>query len=105
MPITAGAICWFEDIYTDSELVEREGAYSMQKGLGWLKGRVSPHYNERVADFDEVMLSLSKGEKAYGIENLSALEFVNGELTHAINGGGKSYLIENDGEELIKTVI
>ena len=103
--LSAGAICWFEDIYTDSELVEREGAYSMQKGLGWLDGRVSPHYNERVADFDEVMLSLSNGEKAYGIENLSALEFVNGELTRAINGGGKSYLIENDGEELIKTII
>ena len=33
----------------------------MQKGLGWLKGRISPHYNERVADFDEVMLALGKG--------------------------------------------
>ena len=103
--LSAGAICWFEDIYTDSELVEREGAYSMQKGLGWLKGRISPHYNERVADFDEVMLALGKGEQAYGIENLSALEFVNGELTHSINGGGNSYLIENDGEKLVKTVI
>ena len=103
--LSAGAICWFEDIYTDSEFVEREGAYSMQKGLGWLSGRISPHYNERVADFDEVMLALGKGEKAYGIENLSALEFVNGELTHSINGGGKSYLIENDGEKLVKTVI
>jgi peptidase E len=103
--LSAGAICWFEDIYTDSELVEREGAYSMQKGLGWLKGRISPHYNERVTDFDEVMLSLGKGARAYGIENLSALEFVNGELTHSISCGGKSYLIENDGDEIIKTLI
>ena len=103
--LSAGAICWFEDIYTDSALVEREGAYSMQNGLGWLKGRISPHYNERVTDFDEVMLTLGKGTTAYGIENLSALEFVNGELTHSINGGGKAYLIENDGEKLIKTII
>ena len=58
-----------------------------------------------MTDFDEVMLSLSKGARAYGIENLSALEFVNGELTHSINCGGKSYLIENNGEKLIKTEI
>jgi hypothetical protein len=51
------------------------------------------------------MLSLGKGARAYGIENLSALEFVNGELTHSISCGGKSYLIENDGDEIIKTLI
>lgn len=104
--LSAGAICWFEDIYTDSDLVEnRKGLYSMQKGLGWLKGTASPHYNERIDDFDEVMLSFDKGRTAYGIENLSALEFVNGELTKSINCGGKSYLIENNGEKLTKTVI
>ena len=103
--LSAGAICWFEDIYTDSDLVEREGLYSMQKGLGWLKGMISPHYNERVTDFDEIMSNMPRGTCAYGIENLSALEFVNGELTRAIDGGGHSYLIENDGDKLIKTVI
>lgn len=103
--LSAGAICWFEDIYTDSELAERDGAYSMQKGLGWLKGTISPHYNERVNDFDEVMLSLAAGSRAYGIENLAALEFVNGELTTSITCGGKAYLIENDGNGLIKTEI
>jgi hypothetical protein len=85
--------------------VEKEGSYSIQKGLGWLKGRISPHYNERVADFDEVMLSLGDGANAYGIENLAALEFVNGELTHAITCGGKAYLIENNNGNLIKRAI
>jgi dipeptidase E len=104
--LSAGAICWFEDIYTDSELVEnREGLYSMQKGLGWLKGTISPHYNERAGDFDEIMLAKGQGASAYGIENLAALEFVNGELTRSITCGGKSYLIENNGEKLTKTVI
>ena len=103
--LSAGAICWFEDIYTDSSLVEREGEYSMQNGLGWLKGRISPHYNERATDFDEVMLSLGKGATAYAIENLAALEFVNGELTHAINGGGKAYMLKNDGEQIVKIII
>ena len=77
----------------------------MQKGLGWLKGRISPHYNERVNDFDEVMLSLGKGATAYGIENLAAIEFVNGEMTRAITCGGNSFFIENDGEKIIKKVL
>lgn len=104
--LSAGAICWFEDIYTDSSLVnEREGLYSMQKGLGWLKGTISPHYNERKEDFDKIMLSLPKGSKAYGIENLAAIEFVNGEFTHSVSCGGNAYIIENNGDEIIKTLI
>ena len=103
--LSAGAICWFEEIYTDSELVEREGAYSMQKGLGWLRGRISPHYNERATDFDEVMLSLDKGEKAYAVENLAAIEFVNGEFTRSISCGGRAYIIENNGNSLSKTLL
>lgn len=104
--LSAGAICWFEDIYTDSDLVDnRDGLYSMQKGLGWIKGTVSPHYNERVLDFDEIMLSLAKGAKAYGIENLAALEFINGELTRSITCGGNAYIIENDGNKLIKNIV
>ena len=103
--LSAGAICWFEDIYTDSALAEKDGEYSMQKGLGLLRGTVSPHYNERVCDFDEIMKNMPVGATAYGIENLAALEFVNGELTGSIDGGGKAYLIENSVEGLIKTVI
>ena len=104
--LSAGAICWFEDIYTDSALVEnREGLYSMQKGLGWIKGTVSPHYTERASDFDEIMLARGKGATAYGIENLSALEFINGELSRSITCGGNAYIIENNGEKLIKTKI
>ena len=103
--LSAGAICWFEDIYTDSELAEKDGSYSMQKGLGWLKGTISPHYNERVKDFDEIMRKMPVGATAYGIENLAALEFVNGELTKSVTCGGQAYLIENSVEGLIKTVI
>lgn len=103
--LSAGAICWFEDIYTDSELVEREGLYSMQKGLAWLSGTISPHYNERVVDFDEIMSKMPAGSTAYGIENLAALEFVNGELTHSITCGGNAYLLEKGEDGLIKKII
>ena len=103
--LSAGAICWFEDIYTDSELAESDGLYSMQKGLGWLEGTVSPHYNERVNDFDEILLKMGDGATAYGIENLAALEFVDGKLTKSISCGGKAYIIKNNAGELIKTVV
>ena len=103
--LSAGAICWFEDIYTDSELAESDGLYSMQKGLGWLEGTVSPHYNERVNDFDEILLKMGDGATAYGIENLAALEFVDGKLTKSISCGGKACIIKNDSGKLIKTVV
>lgn len=103
--LSAGAICWFEDIYTDSALVEKEGSYSMQKGLGWIEGMISPHYNEREKDFDSIIRSLPKGTKAYGVENLAAIEFVNGKFTHSISGGGNAYIIENNGDEIFKEKI
>ena len=40
--LSAGAICWFEDMYSDSVV---EGEYSMYKGLGWIHGKISSHYN------------------------------------------------------------
>ena len=104
--LSAGAICWFDDIYTDSDTVtEKCGAYSMQKGLAWLDGTISPHYNERALDFDEIIRSKPYGSRAYGIENCSALEFVDGKLTRSISCGGNSYIIENQGEKLVKTKI
>lgn len=103
--LSAGAICWFEDIYTDSEVADSSGAYSMQKGLGWLRGTVSPHYSERREDFDAVMLSRGSGACAYAIEDLAALEFTDGELTRSLSCGGCSYLLENDNGILKKTIL
>lgn len=103
--LSAGAICWFEHMYTDSELVERDGAYSMQDGLGWLGGTMCPHYNEREADFGAALLSLGEGARAYAVENLAALEFVDGALTRSISCGGHAYLIECTDGTLRKTEI
>ncbi len=103
--LSAGAICWFEDMYTDSELVDKNGSYSMQKGLGWLGGTMCPHYNEREADFDAAFRSAGKGARAYAVENLAAIEFLNGEFSRSISCGGNAYLLENDGETVKKTVL
>lgn len=103
--LSAGAICWFDLMYTDSALAGNGEDYSIQKGLNWLEGIMTPHYNERISDFDLVMKSMPNGTKAYAVENLSAIEFVNGEFTKSISCGGKSYIIESKDGELIKTEI
>lgn len=98
--LSAGAICWFEDMYSDSVV---EGEYSMYKGLGWVKGKISPHYNERMLDFDRIVLY--NRECAWGVENDAALEIVEGTPARSISGGGKVYRLDaSGGEEVKKTV-
>lgn len=87
--LSAGAICWFEDMYSDSVV---EGEYSMYKGLGWIKGKISPHYDERMLDFDEIVRY--NKYRAWGVENDAALEIVNGKAVKSISGGGKVWLLD-----------
>ena len=97
--LSAGAICWFEDMYSDSVV---EGDYSMYKGLGWVKGKISPHYNERMLDFDKIVLY--NRDCAWGVENGAALEIVDGIPVHSISGGGKVYRLDASDGELKKSV-
>lgn len=50
--LSAGAICWFEKMYTDSAKRE-DGGYGIEDGLGWIPGIMTPHYNLR-PEFDEI---------------------------------------------------
>lgn len=96
--LSAGAICWFEDMYSDSVV---EGEYSMYRGLGWIKGKISPHYNERMLDFDEIVRY--NKYRAWGLENGAALEIVNGEPVKAVSSGGKVWMIDGtSGEKIVK---
>lgn len=96
--LSAGAICWFEDMYSDS-VVGRE--YAMYSGLGWIKGKISPHYNERTLDFDETVLY--NRFRAWGIENNAALEFSDGEPVRTL-GSGKVFVLDgSDGVSVKKT--
>lgn len=99
--LSAGAICWFEKMYTDSGLVGMGSRYSIYDGLGWLKGEISPHYNDRMLDFDEILRY--NNDCAYGLENNSAIEFINGEFSRSISCGGNAYRIECDNGVLKKT--
>lgn len=96
--LSAGAICWFEDMYSDSVV---EGEYAMYSGLGWIKGKISPHYNERTLDFDETVLY--NRFRAWGIENNAALEFSDGEPVRTLGSGKVFVLNGSDGVSVKKT--
>ena len=94
---SAGAVCWFETMYTDSETVNKSGEYSICKGLGVLKGVCSPHYNIRKNDLQKAIID-NNIDKVYAIEDDSALEFIDGKLVKSISSGGNSYIVTNNGE-------
>ena len=90
--LSAGAICWFSDIYTDSLKTEDGNKYAMFKGLGWINGIISPHYNERMLDFDKIVCY--NYQCALGIENDSALIFEDGELQGSLTSGGSAWRLK-----------
>ncbi len=100
--LSAGAICWFETMYTDYQIMRGESAdYTLIKGLGVLKGTCTPHFNEREKDFTENMIK-NQIPRAFAIENDAAIEFVNGEFSRSISSGGRAYEMINENGNIIK---
>ncbi len=103
--LSAGAICWFSDIYTDSEMVNGEGEekYSMFVGLNWIKGIISPHYGARMLDFDKIVCY--NYDCAYGIEDDAAIVLEDGEIVGSLTSGGTAWKLERKDGKLEKTAI
>ena len=103
--LSAGAICWFSDIYTDSALVNGEGEekYSMFKGLGWIDGVISPHYGSRMLDFDKIVC-YNYG-CAFGLEDNAALVIEDGAVVGSVTSGGVVWKLESKDKKLIKTAV
>ncbi len=101
--LSAGAICWFSDIYTDSLKTETGAKYAMFKGLGWINGIISPHYNERMLDFDKIVCY--NYNRAYGIENDAAIVIEDGEIVKSVSSGGKAWVLERKDGKIEKTEI
>ncbi len=102
--LSAGAICWFSDIYTDSQAALGEGdKYAMFKGLSWINGKISPHYGARMLDFDKIVCY--NFDCAYGIEDDAALVIEDGEIVGSVSSGGKAYKITVENGAIQKTEI
>ena len=101
--LSAGAICWFSDIYTDSLKDETGTKYGMFQGLGWMKGVISPHYNTRMLDFDEIVCY--NFDCAYGIEDNSALVIEDEKVVSSLTSGGKCYFLTKKEGKLQKEIL
>ena len=103
--LSAGALCWFSDMYTDYEIMRgKSSEYVLRKGLGVLDGLMCPHFNEREGDFIPAM---KKGgfSSALGIENDCAVEFSDGKITKVSSAGGKAFNLSKKGDEIVKEEI
>lgn len=92
--LSAGAICWFQKMYTDSVV---EGEYHMHNGMGILNGVATPHYNHR-PEFRERIMKEENIPESYAMEDDSAIIFQDEKLIGSISSGGKSYILSNFGE-------
>lgn len=101
--LSAGAICWFSDIYTDSAEEITGKKYSMFKGLKWIDGVISPHYGARMLDFDEIVCY--NYDCALGLEDNSALVIEDGKILGSLSSGGNVWRINRKDGVLEKTQI
>lgn len=101
--LSAGAICWFETMYSDSVQECADGEYALYPGLNWMKGIISPHYGLRALDFDKIISYNNKD--AIGLEDNSAIEIVNGAIVRSISCGGNAYRIYCKNAVLHKEII
>ena len=102
--LSAGAICWFSDMYTDSQAALGDGEkYAQFSGLGWVNGLISPHYGARMLDFDKIVCY--NYDCAYGIEDNAALVIDDGKIVGSVRSGGKAWLIERKDNTIQKTEI
>ena len=100
--LSAGAICWFERMYTDSAKTG-EDVYTVVDGMGVLPGAACPHYNHRREDFAE---AIGEGEEWYCLEDNSALILDDdGTLIRALNLGGQAYKVRKENGKILETPI
>ena len=102
--LSAGAICWFDRMYTDSDSVKGENDYAFFSGLGVLSGTCSPHYNERKDDLHEAMID-SGVQECFAIEDRSALVFKNERLCGSLSCGGESYILRKNNDTVERYLI
>ena len=103
--VSAGAICWFEQPFSDSI----PGRFIRLNGLGYLKGSCSPHYDGEPGRRPAFQRMIAVGELAPGcaFDDGAAGHFIDGQLTRVVSSrvGAKGYRVERDGDQAHETVL
>ncbi|MBQ7643031.1 MAG: Type 1 glutamine amidotransferase-like domain-containing protein [Clostridia bacterium] len=103
--LSAGAICWYENMYTDGDILSGNSCeYSFKKATGILKGCACPHFDERRDEFLKAV-NPAVSNSFICMENLSAVVYKRENLVGALSAGGKAYRAEYQGENLKMGVI
>ena len=93
--LSAGAIFWFEQMYTDSDTHMKDKEYSVCDGISILKGGCCPHYDLREKDFGVAFMDMGC-DFCWCLQANSAIVFENGEFKEALSSGGEAYLLKKD---------
>jgi dipeptidase E len=103
--ISAGAICWFDAGTTDSI----PGALTTVRGLGYVAGGFSPHYDGEGERRPTTHRMVASGElaDAYAMDDGAAGHFVDGVLAEVVSSRPKAqgYRIVRQGDQAVETVL
>lgn len=103
--VSAGAICWFEQPFSDSI----PGKFIRLNGLGYLTGSCSPHYDGEPGRRPVFQRMIASGELApgYAFDDGAAGHFVDGQLKRVVSSraGAKGYRVERRGDESVETML
>lgn len=96
--ISAGAICWFEDGVTDSI----PGQLISLKGLGYLTGSCTPHYDGEPERRPAFMRLIGSGalRDGYAFDDGAAGHFIDGELEQVVSSRprARGYFVQREGD-------
>ena len=102
---SAGSLCWFEEGTTDS----RPKELTIVKGLGFIRGSHSPHYDgegERRPTYHR-LISTGEMQPGYACDNDAGIYFEDNEVKRVVHTreGAKVYYVSMVGGEVREEVL
>ena len=102
---SAGSLCWFEEGTTDS----RPKALSIVKGLGFLKGSHSPHYDAEAQRRPLYQKLIGSGElkPGYACDNDAGIYFEDNEVKRVVHtrAAAKVYYVSAVGGKVTERIM
>ncbi|MFL6035548.1 MAG: Type 1 glutamine amidotransferase-like domain-containing protein, partial [Gaiellaceae bacterium] len=100
--VSAGMLCWFESVVTDSFGLQLEG---LRDGLGWLSGSACPHYDGEERRRPRYRELVDSGfPEGIAADDGVGLHYVGTELREVVTcrPGATAYRVTRDGEERLE---
>jgi peptidase E len=100
--VSAGMLCWFESVVTDSLGLQLEG---LRDGLGWLSGSACPHFDGEERRRPRYRELVDAGfPEGIAADDGVGLHYVGTELREVVTcrPGATAYRVTRDGEERLE---